>query len=380
MRRRCFAFRWTITRFRFAQLVSAVIGVALVPAVMSGQSQTRKTTTSGKSFAIARTPWGHPDLEGTWTAATLTPLERPDSARGRLELTKEEAEAIARTERERNEGDAQPSDPNRSAPAAGGNVGGYNQFFFDRGSSATKIDGKYRSSIIVDPPDGKIPSMTPAGQARDATLGGRAARPDVVERARAGGGPGQSEPEALFENPEQRPLAEQCILGFGWTSGTPMLPNYNYNNGKQIVQTPDTIMIFAEMVHDARIVRLNGQHPAPQIRKWTGDSIGHWEGDTLVVETTNFTDKTRFQGSSENLKVTERFHRVDANTIVYRFTVEDPSTWAHPWAGEYTWDKTDEPLYEYACHEANYALGNILRGARLRDKEKAAQTDGSKGR
>jgi hypothetical protein len=315
-------------------------------------------------------------LEGLWTAATLTPLERPDSAGGKLVLTKEEAEVIARTERERNEGDARPSDPNRSAPAAGGSVGGYNQFFFDRGSSATKIDGKYRSSIIVDPPDGRIPSMTPAAQARDAALGGRPARPDVVERVR-GGAPGQIEPESLFENPEQRPLAERCILGFGWTSGTPMLPNYNYNNGKQIVQTPDTVVIFAEMVHDARVVRLNSQHPPAQVRKWTGDSIGRWEGDTLVVETTNFTDKTRFQGSSENLKVTERLRRVDKDTILYRFTVEDPATWARPWSGEYTWDSTAEPLYEYACHEANYALANILRGARLRDKETATKPAGA---
>jgi len=362
----------TIGRLRWHPLLAAA-GALLISTSISGQSQPRKTVPAHSDAASHRTAWGHPDLEGTWTAATLTPLERPESAGGRLELTKEEAEAIARTERERNDADARPSDPNRAAPSAGGSVGGYNQFFFDRGSSATQINGKYRSSIVVDPPDGKIPAMTPEGQARDEALGGRAARPDVVERVR---GTGQTEPDSLFEHPEQRPLAERCLLGFGWTSGTPMLPNYNYNNGKQIVQTADTVLIFAEMVHDARIIRLNSHHAPPSVRLWKGDSIGRWEGDTLVVETTNFTDKTRFQGSSENLKITERFRRVDEKTIVYRFTAEDPSTWVRPWTGEYTWDKTDETLYEYACHEGNYALGNILRGARLRDKESASTHTG----
>ncbi len=360
---------------RLAGLLSAGIGVALLAAVISGQSQTRQSIASEKVSATRQTPSGHPDLQGTWSAATLTRLERPESAGGRLELTKEEAAAIARNERERVDADAEPSRPDRSAPTAGGNVGGYNQSFFDRGSSAVMINGTYRSSIIVDPPDGKVPAMTPEGQARDAALGGPATRPDVVERVQ---GRGASEPEANYENPEQRPLSERCILGFGWTSGTPFLPNYNYNNGKQIVQTPDTVVIFAEMIHDARIVRLNGRHAPSQIRKWKGDSIGHWEGNTLVVETTNFTDKTRFQGASRNLTVTERFRLLDENTLLYRFTIEDPSTWARPWSGEYTWERIDEPLYEYACHEGNYALGGILRGARVLDKEQAKNPDGTK--
>jgi hypothetical protein len=345
-----------------------VIGVALLPGILSGQHEGDKKMTA-QAVNTPRTPWGQPDLQGNWSAATLTPLERPESAHGRLVLSKEEAQAIARTERERNDADARPSDPNRPAPAAGGSVGGYNQFFFDRGSGAVMMNGEYRSSIVIDPNDGKIPPMTPEGKARDAALGGPGARPDVTERARSA--PGQAEPEVNFENPEQRPLAERCILGFGWTSGTPMLPNYNYNNGKQIVQTPDTVVIFAEMVHDARIVRLNRQHVPPQIRMWKGDSIGHWDGETLVVETTNFTDKTRFYGSSEQLKVTERFRRTDQNSISYRFTVEDASTWVRPWTGEYTWGRSDEPLYEYACQEGNYALVDILRGARLRDTERA---------
>jgi hypothetical protein len=226
------------------------------------------------------------------------------------------------------------------------------------------VDGQYRSSIIIDPPSGRIPPMTQQADARDAALGGPPTRPEVVERARGGG---VNEPDANFDNPEQRPLSERCLLGFGGTSGTPFLPNYFYNNGKQIVQTPDTVMILAEMVHEVRLIRLNSHHLPPQIRRWTGDSIGHWDGDALVVETTNFTDKTRFRGSSENLKVIERLRRIDGNTMLYRFTIDDPATWSQSWSGEYTWVRSTEPLYEYACHDANYALEDVLRGARIRD-------------
>ena len=161
------------------------------------------------------------------------------------------------------------------------------------------------------------------------------------------------------------------MLGFGSTSGPPTLPNYFYNNLKQIVQTPTTVMILVEMVHDVRIIRMNAEHLPPTVRKWMGDSVGHWEGDTLVVDTTNFTNKTQFQGSSEQLHVVERFTRVNANTLLYRFTVDDPQTWDKPWGGEYPWNATDEHIYEYACHEGNYALGDMLRGARAQEKEAA---------
>ena len=206
--------------------------------------------------------------------------------------------------------------------------------------------------------------MTEEGNARDDKYGGLAGRSDVLERR------GQR-PDA-FDDPEASANSERCLLGFGWTSGTPILPNYLYNNLKQIVQTPTEVMIETEMIHDARIVRIGGKHEPSSIRKWLGDSVGHWEGDTLVVETTNFTDKTRFRGSSENLKVTERFTRLDANTLLYRFTVEDPHTWARPWTGEYTWAASKERMFEYACHENNYALGGILRGARVAESEAAA--------
>jgi hypothetical protein len=159
-------------------------------------------------------------------------------------------------------------------------------------------------------------------------------------------------------------------MGFGSTSGPPALP-VMYNNIKQIVQTPDHVMILNEMVHDARVVRVNGTHLPASLRRWMGDSIGRWDGDTFVVETTGFTDKTRFRGSTSNLKVTERFTRTDEKTLLYQFTIEDPATWTQPWSGEYTWAWSEEPLYEYACHEHNYSLQGILGGARVREAEEA---------
>jgi len=186
--------------------------------------------------------------------------------------------------------------------------------------------------------------------------------------------PGLERVPNAYDNPENRPLADRCLLGFGSTSGPPMLPNYFYNNLHQIVQTPDAIMILTEMVHDVRVVRMNAQHLPKNIRLWLGDSIGHWEGDTLVVETTNFTDKTNFRGSTPDLRVIERFTRTGPHSLLYRFTIDDPKTWTKPWTGEYTWPEANGNIYEYACHEGNYALMNILKGARQREKEAAAKS------
>jgi len=243
--------------------------------------------------------------------------------------------------------------------AAAGNVGGYNWFWIDRGSGAFKIDGQWRTSIIVDPPNGRHPALTAQGKSRAAARA-KMYRPNTGQAwwLEAGLDPGP------YDDPELRPLAERCLLGFGSTSGPPMLPVL-YNNLKRIVQTEDNIMILAEMVHDARIVRMNAEHAPPDVRKWMGDSIGHWEGDTLVVDTTNFTDKPALGGASRNLHVIERFRRVDADTIVYKFTVDDPTIWTASWSGEYVWPTTDQRVYEYACHEANYSFGGILRGARV---------------
>ena len=334
--------------------------------------------------ARPRTPDGHPDLQGTYNVETITPVDRLPGVKS-LVLTNQEAAALEIYEQQRNAKSLEPSRSDRAAPPAGGEkagpprsyleilerfgggaVGGYNNFWLASGTKVITVNGEKRSSLIIDPPDGKVPAMKPEAQARNAAfLAGRVS-PDAAETA-AGGPPG------AFDGPELRPLAERCILGFGSTSGPPTLPNYFYNNLKQIVQTRDAVLILNEMIHDARIIRLNGTHPPQSIRSWMGDSIGHWEGDTLVVETANFTDKTQFRGSGEHLKVTERFDRTDANTLLYRFTVEDPATWDRPWTGEYPWVATSEQLYEYACHEGNHSLTNILKGARFAESSAASR-------
>jgi hypothetical protein len=321
--------------------------------------------------AIPRAPDGHPDLSGTYDTATLTELERPTAFGTNLFLTEEQAKRLADEEAARVHQRALPSNPNRDAPPVGGdgstgaagNVGGYNTFWIDRGTSHILVDGKFRTSIITSPENGRVPAMNAAGRARQAA---RFARP-TSDTAENGGALGRG----AYDDPEQRPLGERCLLGFGSTSGPPSLPVL-YNNLKQIVQTPEYVMILVEMNHDARIIPLNKPHAPQAIRKWIGDSVGHWEGDTLVVDTTNFTDKTRFRGSSENLHVIERFSMTDKDTLLYQFTVEDPETWDRPWSGEYPWPRTADNIYEYACHEGNYALGDILRGERLLEKEAAA--------
>jgi len=339
-----------------------------------------KTT---KTWAPPRTPDGKPDLQGLYDVATMTPLERPAGLGDRLILTKEEAAALEQYEQQRQVKNDAPLAGDRSAPpvggentapksflevlerAGGGVVGGYNNFWLAGGMNIITVDGQKRSSIIIDPPDGKVPPTKPEARKRNAAYAaGGAVAPDANEGAASG-------PPGAFDGPELRPLAERCLLGFGSTSGPPTLPNYFYNNMKQIVQTPTQIMILNEMVHDARIIRMNATHLPPTIRKWMGDSIGRWEGDTLVVDTTNFTTKTQFRGSSDKLHVVERFTRTGPDTILYRFTVEDPETWDRPWTGEYPWVKSNENLYEYACHEGNHSLGGMLRGARQKEKEDA---------
>jgi hypothetical protein len=225
-------------------------------------------------------------------------------------------------------------------------TGAYNVLFYDMGSELARVDGVKRTSMVIDPPDGKIPPMTQ--QARE--------RNRAVTRS--------------FDSAKDRPLTERCLVGS--PTGPPMLPTL-YNNNYQIVQTPDAVMILAEMNHDVRIIRMNATHAPQTVRRWFGDSIGHWEGDSLVVETTNFNDQTRFRGSSKDLKVTERFTRVDANNIVYKATMEDPSTWIQPWSVELPFVSTAGPIYEYACHEGNYALRDILGGARKAEAEEASK-------
>jgi len=319
-----------------------------------------KAAPARAAATLPRTPDGHPDFQGFYDVATVTPIERPADAGGRLVLTSEEAAAVENYELQREAKDAAPISGAREAPRAGGErvatktwleaveqfagggTGGYNRFWIDQGRQIITVDGQKRSSILIDPPDGKIPAMKAEARQRLARLRAATADPSASEAATASGPPG------AFDGPESRPLAERCLLGFSSTAGPPSLPNYFYNNLKQIVQTRDTVLILNEMVHDARVVRMGGKHVPPAIRRWMGDSIGWWEGDTLVIDTTNFTSKTQFNGSSDQLHVVERIRRGDANTLVYRFTIEDPLTWDRSWTGEYPWKATQELLYEYA--------------------------------
>jgi hypothetical protein len=353
-------------------VVATIVAIPVLVAGLAGQSPAKKAP-SGQG-GIPRMADGHPDLQGTYDLGTLTPLER--AAGSPLVLTEEQAKKLETQVAQRNASANAPIDANRTAPPKGGdgtpgpygNVGGYNNFWLDPGSHFTMIDGQKRASLLVDPPDGRVPALTDAARQRRTT--GDYSRPTSDQAAREDD-PGFEGPEA-YNDPEIRPLAERCLVGFSSTSGPPILPTYFYNNLHQIVQTRDHVMILTEMVHDARVIRMNAQHAPPTVRKWLGDSIGRWDGDTLVVETTNFSNKTRFRGSSENLKVTERFTRLDARTLRYQFTIEDPSTWTRPWTAEYAWPLTNDLMYEYACHEGNYAMGNILRGARLKEKNEEA--------
>jgi hypothetical protein len=349
--------------------------------VRAGQKPTSAPRTAGATAAkpapIPRTADGRPDLQGNWTNATITPLERlrPNTP---LVLTEEAAVDEETKTRAAIEFREQPSDPNRSAPPVGGEqrkspnaeptylervwqggagvVGGYNSFWVDPGDRVLRVDGQARSSIIIDPPNGRVPGYTDAARARMAK---------AAEIRKSQGGE--------FDHPELRPLAERCITSFGNNAGPPMLPNYFYNNSYTIVQSKDTVVILTEMVHDARIVRMNGTHPPPGLRKWFGDSIGRWEGDTLVIETTNFHPSHGFRGAWENLTVTERLSRRDARTLNYRFTVEDPTTFTTPFTGELVFNAMapGEMVYEYACHEANYGLEGVMSGARAQEREAA---------
>jgi hypothetical protein len=318
----------------------------------------------------ARTPSGHPDFNGTYDGATLTPLTRPAQYGDNLYLTPEEAEKLAETERNTIAESLIASDPNREAPPEGGdgspgasgNVGGYNTFWIDRGTDAFTVDGKFRTSIIIEPKNGQFPPMTPEGQKTMAALFASFGRQNDGTAYWIGQkGPGP------YDNMETRNNAERCLLGF--SGATPSIPSL-YNNYKRIVQTDDTVMILIEMVHDARIVRMNSEHLSPEITTWLGDSIGWWEGDTLVVDTTNFNGKGGgFLGGSTKAHVIERFTKLDNGDVLYNFTMEDKSMWNEPWTGEYVWRASEEKVFEYACHEGNYALGNIMRGARILEQQ-----------
>ena len=322
------------------------------------------------------------DISGTYDVGTLTPLERPAAFGDNLFLTEEAAAQMAKRVKSIVANDASDSDPDRAAPEKGGQVGGYNFFWLDIGEAAINVDGKFRTSIITQPKNGLKPPMTAYGQERmdsfmqnwqilwrvpDPTTGKNTGTAWWLESGNDDGNEGGTlkfDKSGPYDHMEQRPLAERCIIGSRSTAGPPMLPNL-YNNHKRIIQTDEHVMILTEMNHDARVVRLNAKHRPSHIRTWLGDSIGHWEGETLVVETTNFTSTPPLSGADENLAVTEKFTRTADGGLMYSFVINDPTIWQTSWGGEYPWPTSEGKVYEYACHEGNYALGNIMRGARV---------------
>jgi hypothetical protein len=313
-------------RLGIAIAVGLLVWVPLI-----GQSQTAATKTTAAPDKTWRTPWGDPDLQGSWTNATNTPLQRPAKYGTREFLTLEERAEADKPRRDVERGE-------RGATPEEDVAGAYNQFWREERLS----DG--RTSLVVDPPDGRIP-MTPAGQARRAAF----SRDDGVDSW------------------EDRNLYDRCIM----RNPLPRIPSA-YNNNYEIVQTPGYVAILQEIMHDTRVIPLDGRpHLDASVRQWLGDSRGRWEGNTLVVETTNFSDRTDFEGAGPNMRLVERWTRLADDRIDYRFTVEDPTAWTRPWSAVIGWNKV-EPLFEYACHEGNYSLYNILEGARV--AEAAART------
>ena len=321
------------------RVVISIILVFLVTTFASAQT---------KKWTPPRMADGHPDLQGFWTNNTYTSLERPRNVSKEF-YTREEALELEKK--------AANEETEQTVPGTVADVHyDFTQFSLDRNQSAHALN--LRTSIIVDPVDGKLPPLTAEGQKRAAE------RAELAKRV------------GRWDSAQSNDLDDRCIIFQG--AGPPMLPQ-GYNSNYQIVQTPGYVMILFEMAHDTRIIPLDGRpHVSRNIRQWTGDSRGHWEGDTLVIETSNFNGKNPLRGSSENLRVVERFTRVDADTIQYKFTVEDESTWTRPWTGEIPLRKTIGPLFEHACHEGNYGLYNTLVGARLEEK-KAAEEAAKRG-
>lgn len=325
------------------------------------------------NFSVAdvkRTPSGKPDLSGFYDTGTLTPLNRAAQFGEKQFMTKEEADAIAAQMAAGLAFANRDSNPERGAPVKGGDgnnqagaggVGGYNAFWVDPGSSVFEIDGKFRTSIVYEPSNGRQPSMTMAAMTKMATnFKSFAHDNDGTASWLAHDGPGP------FDGPESLAPSERCLISFGAT--VPTIPSL-YNNYKRVIQTEDHVMILQEMVHDARIIRIDSEHSPDGNRKWLGDSIAHWDGDTLIVESKNFLPTSGLTGADENLHVIERFSRREDGHLIYNFTVNDPTAWTAQWSGEYVWTNSPDKVYEYACHEGNYAMGNILRGARLLESE-----------
>ncbi|HZT75926.1 MAG TPA: hypothetical protein VFA27_04660 [Vicinamibacterales bacterium] len=283
-------------------------------------------------------------LEGTWNFSTVTPLERPAEFAGRATMTDAEARAYAARVVDQRNVDRRPESRDADVAAA------YNDAWYDRGVGVATVDGRHQTSLVVDPPDGRIPAQTA----------------DARQKASARAADRRQHPA---DGPEDRSLGERCL---SFNAGPPMMTG-PYNNYVQIFQRDEAIVIFNEMIHDARVVPIDATpqaHAPATIRRWQGDSRAHWEGATLVVDTTNFTDKTSFRGTDEHLHLVERFTRVDAGTLLYEFTIDDPTAFTRPWTVSLPMTRSDDRVYEYACHEGNYALADILRGARDEERRR----------
>jgi hypothetical protein len=306
--------------------------VSLIPPGATGQ-------TKAPAAKVWRTPWGDPDLQGTWSNATTTPLERPAKYAGREFLTPEER-------REQDKQTAIGTDKRGPIGSDQDVNDAYNAFWWERGWS----DG--RTSLIYDPPDGRIPPLSPAGRQRLAEL-------NRINRSNEGSSSNDS-----YKGPEDLSLYTRCII----RAPLPRVPT-GYDNNYEIVQTPGYVAIMQEQMHETRVIPLDGRpHLTSNVRQWLGDSRGHWEGNTLVVETSNFSDRASFQGSTKNLRLIERWTRISDDRIDYRFTVSDAETWTRPWSAAIAWNKTGT-LYEYACHEDNHSMYGILAGARAQEEK-----------
>jgi hypothetical protein len=340
----------------------ALILGLLCCAAMAPAALAQKPAGPPAAYKAARTAFGQPDLQGLWTNATITPLERPAKYGDRLVLTPQEVAGLEGDRDKEVANGLKPSTdldkkeiPTCEVKGFSGVDCGYNGFWVDPGTKVMRVGSEPHSSLITSTPDGKIPQLTAAGQARVA----RRAQSRATGRA--------------FDGPEFLSLGERCILSFSSSAGPPMLPLL-YNNTYQIVQSPTAVSIVVEMVHDVRVIRLGGTHLPRDVHQWMGDSIGRWEGDTLVVETTNLRPEQSFRGASGEVKVTERFTRIGPNQIRYGFTIDDSATFTQAWGGELGLSATKGPLYEYACHEGNHAMAGILGGARLQEREGKAVT------
>jgi hypothetical protein len=336
------------------RLLLAVLCATVMPGVVS--TVAAQARASGQ-WEVPRTPAGHPDLQGNWSNSTLTPFERAPN-RGPVYTPEEVAE------REQTDGHC-PANPGtvmcgrteRTTGSAERRLSGveYNEVYWERGSRIAIVNGEARASLVTHPANGRRPATTPEAQRR------------IQERRDV------RSPFAQYDHPELRPLAERCIM-FGSPLGPPMRPQGAYNSNYIIVQTDDYLMIMSEMVHDVRIIRIGERQPMPKdVRPWFGNSWAHWEGDVLVVETTNINPQQTISGvpPSQDARVIERFTRVDEETILYEFTVDDPTMWTEQWGGEIPIKKFHAQLYEYACHEGNYSLAGVLGGARYQERLEA---------